>query len=155
VFARIHQLWSGLCWDVVYPEIFRRFPYSVRANAGMVPRLVHDPSIQIHSSLSFINHPTPITVAARPKARTVFARSNAGIVGSNPTQGMDVCMCVYSVCVGSGLATGWSPVQGVLPTLLGLRNWSETKRFMDALCSKVGATGKRERERIVLLFDSI
>jgi hypothetical protein len=30
-------------------------------------------------------------------------------------------VCVYSVCfvlyVGSGLATGWSPVQGVLPTV--------------------------------------
>jgi hypothetical protein len=53
----------------------------------------------------------PITVAALSKAWTVFARSNAGIVGSNPTRGMDVCVCVYSVfcvvlCVGSGLATG-------------------------------------------------
>jgi hypothetical protein len=51
----------------------------------------------------------PITVAARSKARTSFARSNAGIVGSNPTQCMDVCVrlfCVYVVlCVGSGLAT--------------------------------------------------
>jgi hypothetical protein len=50
---------------------------------------------------------SPITVAARSKAWTIFARSNAGIV------------CVYSVCVvlcvGSGLATGWSLVQGVLP----------------------------------------
>jgi hypothetical protein len=40
----------------------------------------------------------------------VFARSNAGIVGSNPTRGMDVCgrlfyVCVV-LCVGSGLATG-------------------------------------------------
>jgi hypothetical protein len=32
----------------------------------------------------------PTTVAARSKARTVLARSNTGIVGSNPTQGMDV-----------------------------------------------------------------
>jgi hypothetical protein len=36
-------------------------------------------------------------------------------VGSNHTQGMDVCLrlcCVCVVlCVGSGLATGWSPVQ--------------------------------------------
>jgi hypothetical protein len=39
----------------------------------------------------------PITVAARSKAWTVFARSNTGIVGSNHTQGMDVCVCVYSV----------------------------------------------------------
>jgi hypothetical protein len=39
----------------------------------------------------------PITVAMRSKAWTVFARSNAGIMGSNPIQGMDVCLCVYSV----------------------------------------------------------
>jgi hypothetical protein len=31
-----------------------------------------------------------ITVAERSKACTVFARSEAGNVGSNPTQGMDV-----------------------------------------------------------------
>jgi hypothetical protein len=69
----------------------------------------------------------PITVAARSKAWTVFARSNPGIIGSNPTGGMDVCVCVYSVCVvlceGSGLATGWSPVHRVLPTVCRLRNW--------------------------------
>jgi hypothetical protein len=60
----------------------------------------------------------PITVAACSKARTVFARSNTGIVGSNPTRDMDVC--VYSVFVlGSCLATGWSLVQGVLPNVLG------------------------------------
>jgi hypothetical protein len=48
-----------------------------------------------------------ITLAARSKARNVFARSNTGIVSSNPTRGMDVC--VYSEfvlsCVRSGLAT--------------------------------------------------
>jgi hypothetical protein len=57
-------------------------------------------------------------------------------------------VCVYSVfvlsSVGSGLATGWSPDQRVLTTVLGLRNWSETKISR----SKVGATGKREREYI-------
>jgi hypothetical protein len=41
----------------------------------------------------------PITAAAKSKAWTDFARSNAGIVGSISTQGMDVCMCVYSVFV--------------------------------------------------------
>jgi hypothetical protein len=49
---------------------------------------------------------------------------------------------VYSVfvlsCVGSSLATGWSPFQGDLPTVLGLRIWNETKSFMDAVYSKVG-----------------
>jgi hypothetical protein len=41
---------------------------------------------------------------------------------------MYVCVhlfCVYVVCVGSGIATGWSPVQGVLRTVYTrrLRNW--------------------------------
>jgi hypothetical protein len=41
-----------------------------------------------------------ITVGAWSKARTVFARSNAGIVDSNPTRGVDVCIvCIYSVFV--------------------------------------------------------
>jgi hypothetical protein len=39
----------------------------------------------------------PIIVVARPKAWTAFARLNAGIVGSNPTQGMNVCVCLFSV----------------------------------------------------------
>jgi hypothetical protein len=31
---------------------------------------------------------------------TVFARSDAGIVGSNPTQGMDVwCVCAFILCL--------------------------------------------------------
>jgi hypothetical protein len=53
----------------------------------------------------------PVTVDERSKACTVFARSEAGIVGSNPTQGMDVwcvcvCVCVFlCLCTGRGLAT--------------------------------------------------
>jgi hypothetical protein len=58
----------------------------------------------------------PIRLAARSNARTVFARSNIGIVSSNPTRGMDVCLRLFYVCVflyvGSGLATGWSPCKG-------------------------------------------
>jgi hypothetical protein len=42
-------------------------------------------------------------------------------VGSNRTQGMDVCVRLFYVCVvlcvGRGLATGWSLVRGVLPTV--------------------------------------
>jgi hypothetical protein len=52
----------------------------------------------------------PITVAARSEAGTVFAHSNTEIVGSNPIQGMDVCVRLFYVCVvlcvGSGLAAG-------------------------------------------------
>jgi hypothetical protein len=40
-----------------------------------------------------------ITVAARSKALNVFARSNTGIMGSNPTGGMNVCLRLFCVCV--------------------------------------------------------
>jgi hypothetical protein len=40
---------------------------------------------------------------------------------------MNVCVCLFCVCVvlcvGTGLATGWSPVQVVLQTWIGLRKW--------------------------------
>jgi hypothetical protein len=55
---------------------------------------------------------SPTTVGARSKALTtsIFDRSNTGFVGLNPTQGMDVCLRLFSVCVvlsaGSDLATG-------------------------------------------------
>jgi hypothetical protein len=56
--------------------------------------------------------------SANHSGRAVFARSNTGIVGSNPTRGRDVCLrlfCVCVLCVGSSIATGLSHVQGVLP----------------------------------------
>jgi hypothetical protein len=38
-----------------------------------------------------------------------------------------VCVCIYSVCVvlglGRGLATSWSLVQGVLPSVKWSWNW--------------------------------
>jgi hypothetical protein len=88
----------------------------------------------------------PITVAATSKAWIVFARSNTGIVHSNPTRGVDVCVCVYSVCVvlflGSGLAMGWSPVQGVLPTVYRIK---KTEKIGQG--PKVCRARERERER--------
>jgi hypothetical protein len=47
---------------------------------------------------------------------------------------MDVCVRLFCVCVilcaGSGFATGWSPVQGVLPTVYTfkkLKKWPRSK----------------------------
>jgi hypothetical protein len=59
--------------------------------------------------VKFVRHDS-VTAAERSEACTVFARSEAGIVASNPTQGMDVwyvcllCVCVV-LCLGRGLAT--------------------------------------------------
>jgi hypothetical protein len=68
----------------------------------------------------------------------VFACSNAGIMGSNPTQDMDVCarlfcVCVF-LCVGSGLATGWSPVQGVLPIVYSIKELKKAAKVQQKDC---------------------
>jgi hypothetical protein len=58
--------------------------------------------------------------------------SSARTLGSWVRIPLEVWMsvCVYSVfvlsCVGSGLATGWSPVQRTLPCI-GLRNWKSVQ----------------------------
>jgi hypothetical protein len=64
-------------------------------------------------------HPVvPVTVTERSRARTVLARSEAGIVGLSPTQGMDVLyVYMFILCLGRGLATSSSLVQGVLPSV--------------------------------------
>jgi hypothetical protein len=51
----------------------------------------------LRPSISYL----PVTVAEPSKACTVFVRSEAGIVGLKPTQGMDVrCVCAFfCVCV--------------------------------------------------------
>jgi hypothetical protein len=57
------------------------------------------------------------TIPVFEQAKTVHARSNTEIVGSNPTWSMDVCVHLFCLCCPvCSLATGWSPVQGVLPT---------------------------------------
>jgi hypothetical protein len=81
---------------------------------------------------SFYLRGLPITVAARSTAWTLFARSNAEIVGSNPTQGMDVCVSLFCVCVvrcvGRGLATGWSPIIGALLTVYRIKKLKKRPR---------------------------
>jgi hypothetical protein len=74
----------------------------------------------------------PITETARSKAWTVFDRSNAEIVGSNPSQGTNVCVHLFCVrvvlCVGSALAKGWSPAQCVLPTVCRIKKLKKRPR---------------------------
>jgi hypothetical protein len=70
--------------------------------------------------LHICNEGIPPTTAATPsKLRNIFACSNSGTVGSNPTRGKCICIyCTYVLSsVGSSLATGWCLVQGILPNI--------------------------------------
>jgi hypothetical protein len=62
-----------------------------------------------------------ITVAARSKAWTVFARLNTGVVGSNPTEGMNIC--VYSVFMLAASRWADPPSKESYRLCIGLRNW--------------------------------
>jgi hypothetical protein len=50
------------------------------------------------SGMCGYNRTTPIAVAERSRARTVFARSNTAIVGSNPTYAWMFVFCVRFFC---------------------------------------------------------
>jgi hypothetical protein len=78
------------------------------------------PNLQISCPESFISISGDWTPTADHSDRAVFARSHSGIVSSNLTWGTNICVRLFCVCVvGNGLATGWSLVQGVLPTISG------------------------------------
>jgi hypothetical protein len=55
-----------------------------------------------------------------------------GTMVSNPTRGMNNCLRLFCVrvvrCVGSGLATCWSPVQGVPPTVYRMKKLKKWPR---------------------------
>jgi hypothetical protein len=76
--------------------MFFPVPASLKAD-----RLLHVPSIhfnaynlRLQSAYTGTFHTVPIAVAERSKVRTVFARSNTAIVGSNPM--LFVCvLCVF------------------------------------------------------------
>jgi hypothetical protein len=122
------------------PALLLLIPWTLLRNVGICRRchVLQDSSRHCtgwSSSKQVLCSSLPIAVATPSAAWNVFARSNTGIVGSNPTRGMDVRVyCVF--VLSSSLPTGWSPIQKFLPTLI-LRNWSETKRFTDALMLQV------------------
>jgi hypothetical protein len=67
----------------------------------------------------------PITVAARSRAWTVFARSNTGVVGSYPPQHMDIRVCLYCLCcpVVEALRRADPPSKESYRLCIGSRNW--------------------------------
>jgi hypothetical protein len=84
--------WAGLILPISHSFI-NKYRY-------IFPKLSLQP--RFHNQNIFLRYVQclPITVAARSKAWTAFALSNAGIVGSNPIRGKDVCIeCFYSVFV--------------------------------------------------------
>jgi hypothetical protein len=89
-------------------------------------------SLNVHSTDHSGRYIPPITVAARSKGMkpSSLARTLESWVRIPLKTWMSACL--YSVCVvlcvGSGLATGWSPVQGVLLTVYGIKKLKKRPR---------------------------
>jgi hypothetical protein len=107
-------------------------------------------NITLNSSFLCISlriHNLPVAVAARSKAWKMS--SVARRLGSWVRFQLSAWMFAFilCLCVGSGLATGWSHVQGVLPTVYRIKKLKWNEAIMDDLCSKVRATGEGEGKR--------
>jgi hypothetical protein len=81
-------------------------------------------SRRCHHSLNY-----PLTAAARCKGWNIFACSNAGIVGSNPTEGMDIFLRLFCVYVA---LCRWRPYNGLIPRPSGFTD------CRNALCKSWG-----------------
>jgi hypothetical protein len=83
----------------------------------------------LESSLIFLQKPlyclrnSKHTVVGRFKVQNVLCRSYTGVLGYNSTRGTDVCVSSVLSCVSSGLVTGCSPFQGVLPIVCKTHNF--------------------------------
>jgi hypothetical protein len=129
---RLHVLYGGM-WQVVPTSVSRWRETNFIITCNPVPSTSTNVCThQIFFFMGAILREWPFTVTAWSKAWTVFVHSNARIVASNPTQGMDVCVRLFCVCVvlcaRSGLAAGWSPVQGVLPTVYNIKKMKRRQR---------------------------
>jgi hypothetical protein len=79
--------------DIIPSGLPSKILYAFQLYIMLATRLVHLVFNFIRNNIWL-----PVTIAERSKACTVFSRSEAGTVDSNPSQGMDVwclCVCVF------------------------------------------------------------
>jgi hypothetical protein len=108
---------------------------------------------------AFLASTVPITIGTPSKSWTVFDRSNPGVVGSNSTRGMDVCVRLFCVCVVlcilGGLPLVWSPVQGVLRTVESEKWLRPNKGLVGTIHSKPSTSQSQSRNHQLLSNDSV
>jgi hypothetical protein len=96
-------LWNVCCLSPAYTALY---PRRYNSHIWLILKsgsLRHLQTFVIVSSASltfslFLVHKLffrPITAAERSEAQNVFTRSGTGIVGSNPSRGIDVCLCFF------------------------------------------------------------
>jgi hypothetical protein len=88
-----------ILFDPTFPVIYLRLHLRF-ANANNYTRILTKYKQTLETYMRKLKRREPVTEAERSKAWTVFALSEAGIMGSNPTQGMYVLFVyVFILCL--------------------------------------------------------
>jgi hypothetical protein len=101
----------GQTWLTTFREEYHRKPASWTEAFRHFPAQVRTPC------------PTQCPRDLRHKPSSPLERWRRGFEFHSRHGCLCTFFCVRVVCVGSGLATGWSPVKGVIPGVYKLRNW--------------------------------
>jgi hypothetical protein len=121
--ANLISNWNYFCWHLNYKT-------ELRLHSNLDFLLPH--VIRRTCCLMFLGNNNLLSWLLKSKGKLVLFRSR-----SSPARTLGlwvrialeawICVCLLCVCVvlcvGSGLATGWSRVQAGLPSMCRLRNW--------------------------------
>jgi hypothetical protein len=144
-----HNMWS--VWISGIAALFM-IRYCISCHCGYNCRLR-----SLHFGTPIFCHVTLLSRKSRmsrsqwPHGLSHDPSSSAGTLGSWVPIPLEAWMsvCVYSVCVGSGLATGWPPFQGVLPTVYRIKKLEKCPRSKGLQNHREG-----ERKKFYMKHDS-
>jgi hypothetical protein len=120
---------KNISWGVKVAGAYGWQPYHLHVpnalKSGSLNHLGTSGPVQACNGIAFLYHLLVLVPAAMQSKAHIYSHSPVGIVGSNPTEAMDVCLLwVLCVCQEQVFASGRLLVQ-TSSTKFGVSEWSQ------------------------------